>query len=626
MSQARSEDDALLRWLTPDVVAALDAITGEAVDVIGVVDRGLTIRFINWATGGLTRERVVGTSVVDLMPPDYREIARDAYTNALKTAGGTRFETMYKDGDEVHLWDVRVGPIRSEGDVIGLIAVASNVTEQRRAQADRDRFFSLSLDMLVVVRPDGHLKRANPAFGETLGYELYDLIGTPFINLVHPDDRGRTLEAFERCLRGARVTDFENQYRRRDGEYRVFSWRATVDPVTGDVYAVARDITDQRATEAQLRHAQKMEAVGQLAGGVAHDFNNLLLAILGNTEVASQSTLLSAELAEHLGEIKAAAQRAADLTKQLLAFSRRQPLHAVPVDLNELTRGLMTMLRRLLPESITIDWIPGTDIPSVDADPSQLEQIIVNLCVNARDAMEQGGRLKIETENVVLDGGYCDTHPWAKPGRYVLLRVTDTGTGMVAAVLERAFEPFFTTKGPHRGTGLGLSTVYGIVQQHEGLIQVHSEAGLGTTFEIYLPAGVPPQTSVGDEIQAMPRRGQETILLVEDEARVRDVVAQLLELAGYHVVRAVNGVEAIRVLREYEGAIHLVLLDVIMPELGGPETWERMRGLREGLRVLFTSGYADEECRKRLPPGAEVLQKPFASKELMSRIRKKLDG
>ena len=619
------EADALSRWLEDEGRATLDFITGEALDVIGVMDRQLTVRYLNWTIPGLTRESIIGNSVLDLVPPAYRETARETYTEALRTGTGGHFETMYADGDTLHIWDVRIGPIRSEGEVIGLVVITSNVTEQRREQADRDRFFSLSLDMLTVVSPNGHFKRVNPAFGETLGYAVTELIATPFVDLVHPDDRARSLDSFEGVLRGNRVTDFENRYRRKDGEYRVFSWRATVDPITLDVYAVARDITAHRATEAQLRQAQKMEAVGQLAGGVAHDFNNLLQAILANAELALEDAPPGEDMAEYLSEIEAAGRRAAALTNQLLAFSRRQPFHPVTLDLNKLTRGLMKMLRRLLPESISIDSIPGHNLATISADPTQIEQVIVNLCVNARDAMERGGQLTIETENILINGRYCEAHPWAKPGRYVLLSVTDTGVGMTAEVRERAFEPFFTTKGAHQGTGLGLSTVYGIVQQHGGMIHVYSEPGDGTTLKVYFPADTRLATDVGDKLEALPPRGQETILLAEDEDSVRRAVVQILERAGYRTIAAANGIEALRILREQNDPVHLALLDVVMPELGGPETWEKIRSLRRGLRVLFTSGYADNRYLTRLPPDAEVVKKPFRTEELLSRVRKKLD-
>lgn len=623
--RSRTERDPLARWLSGDGTRALDALTGEALDIIGVLDRELTVRYINRAEPGHSRQGIVGRNVLELVPPDHRKIARETYQKVLDTGVGTRFETIYRDDAGILIWDVRVGPIRVHGEIIGLIAITSNVTEQRRAHTDRDRFFSLSLDMLVVASPNRQFRRVNPAFGETLGYELGELTAVPFVEFVHPDDRSRTLEVFAAILAGTRVTDFENRYRRKDGEYRVFSWRATVDPITGDVYGVARDITGHRATEAQLRHAQKMEAVGQLAGGIAHDFNNLLQAILANAELALESKPSAGDVVECLSEIERAGTRAAELTTQLLAFSRRQPLRPVPVDLNRLLGGLMKMLRRLLPESIVIEFIPGQDLASVNADPSQLEQVIVNLCVNARDAMEHGGQLKLETQNVSANETYCESHPWAKPGRYALLRVTDTGVGMTPEVRERIFEPFFTTKGPQQGTGLGLSTVYGIVQQHDGVIHVHSEPALGSTFEIYLPADSRLPADLEDEVAAAPPRGHETILLAEDDERVRRVTVQMLQRAGYRPIVAADGPEAVRLLREGKEPVQLVLLDLVMPQLSGPEAWEQMRALRPGLRVLFMSGHADDRYRQRLPPGAEVLDKPFRRLELLRRLRKKLD-
>ena len=359
MTGVPGEGDALSRWLGAEGRASLDGITSEAPDVVGIIDPGLTIRYVNWTTPALTRDAVIGTCVLDLVPPDYQEIARDTYLQVLRTGQGTRFETMYASDASVRIWDVRVGPIRCDDQVIGLIAIANDVTEQRRGEADRDRFFSLSLDMFVVVSPNGHFKRTNPAFGEMLGYRATELRATPFIELVHPDDRVRTLETFEGVLRGAQVVDFENRYLRKDGQDLVFSWRATADPITRDVYGVARDITAHRSVEAQLRQAQKMEAVGQLAGGIAHDFNNLLLAILANAEAAKAAVPGGSEPARCLAEIEAAGRRAATLTNQLLAFSRRQPFRPVAIDLNRLTHGLTDMLRRLLPENITMTFTPG---------------------------------------------------------------------------------------------------------------------------------------------------------------------------------------------------------------------------------------------------------------------------
>ena len=625
LREGANDGDVLSRWLGQDALAALDALMAESLDIIGVMDRDLTIRWVNATAPGLSRADVIGRGIDDVIVAEYRDITRTTFLRVLETGVGERFETMNRSPEGVFMWEIRVGPIRVDGAIVGLIVVTSNVTEQRRAHADRDRFFLLSMDMLVVAGPHGEFKRINPAFGKTLGYEEAELLGRSCMQHVHPEDGARTIAAFEGVLKGTPITDFENRYRHKDGEYRVLSWRATGDPITGDVYAVGRDVTDQRKTEAQLRHAQKMEAVGQLAGGVAHDFNNLLQAVLANAEFALE-TSPPAEVSDCLTEIHDAGRRAADLTKQLLAFSRGHALRPVPIDLNQLIGGLMKMLRRLLPESIAIDLIGGHGLASVSADPSQLEQVVVNLCVNARDAMDQGGRLTIETKNVLINGRYCENHPWAKPGHYVLLSVTDTGAGMTPEVRERAFEPFFTTKDVHQGTGLGLSTVYGIVRQHDGMIHVYSEPAQGTTFKVYLPADSRLATDVGSKVESTPPRGEETILVAEDEARVRRVALQILQRAGYHTLAAANGAEAIRLLRERGVGVQLVLLDLVMPEMGGPETWERMRALRPGLKVLFTSGYADQRYRRRLPANLDVLEKPFRSEDLLSRIRHALDA
>ncbi|MDD9941403.1 MAG: PAS domain-containing protein [Myxococcales bacterium] len=626
MSRGPHEEDPLSNWLSGKGLETLEAITAEAPDILGVMDRDLRIRYLNRTGPAMTRAEALGKSVVELVPPRYRGTARAAYTKVLTTGIGLCFETMYSDGRETRIWEVRVGPIRCEGEIIGLVGLTTNVTEQRRASVDRDRFFALSLDVLVAATPDGRFKRANPAFGEALGYDVDAVVGKPFIDFVHPDDHERTLEAFRTVIQGEPVSDFENRYRRSDGEYRVLSWRAQVDPVTGDGYAVGRDITQQRAAEAQLRRAQKLEAVGQLAGGVAHDFNNLLLAILANAELAAGAAEGEPEVTRHLREIERAGRRAADLTKQLLAFSRQQTLHATVADLNAQIDSLMNMLRRLLPANIGIELLPGDDLAPVRADPTQLEQVILNLCVNARDAMEVGGQLTIRTDNVAVEASDANLPPWARPGPYVRMSVSDTGVGMSDEVREHAFEPFFTTKGAQRGAGLGLSTVYGIVQQHEGMVRVHSEPDRGTTFEVFLPAVAGFAAADGEQVAGSSEGGRETILVAEDEELVRQPMVKMLESAGYRTIAAGDGLEAIRRLSEYPEPIHLALLDVVMPKLGGPQAWERIRDLRPGLRVLFMSGYADTSNLERLPPDADVLQKPFRKGELLHRIRSTLDA
>jgi PAS domain S-box-containing protein len=485
--------------------------------------------------------------------------------------------------------------------------------------------------MLAVVTPEGILRRINPAFGKVLGYEQAEIINQQFIGFVHPDDVKRTEAVYQGILLGRPIDDFENRYRRKDGTYRYFSWRATVDPVTGDVYAVARDITDHRATETQLRHAQKMEAVGQLAGGVAHDFNNLMQAVLANVEFGLSPEATRAEMNEHLNEIASAGHRAAELTKQLLVFSRSQRLDRVSIDLNSLLGGLMKLLSRLLPENIVIQLKAGKNLPMVSADQTQLEQVVTHLCVNARDSMESGGTLTLETSDVLISESDCEVYPWTKAGYFVCLSVSDTGTGMSPEVRERVFEPFFTTKADRSGTGLGLSTLYGIVEQHGGMVHVYSEPGLGTSFKVYLPADelsadkLPLASAPGREHSPAPR-GTETILVVEDEESVRRPVLQILKRAGYRTFSASNGREGIERLQEHLADIHLVILDVVMPEMGGPEAWEQMVVLRPDLVSIFMSGYADARYRKQLPPDFDVLDKPFPARTLLERVRMRLDG
>lgn len=607
-------------------IESLDRFTGGASEVVGVMDLEFVIRYVNWTAPGLTRKSVVGQSAFSLIPERDTAAARAAFDTVFQTATPATFEITYDTPEGVIVFVVRVSPIFHEGKVIGAFTLNIDATEDRRETIDRDRFFSLSLDMLVVVNAKGILRRLNPAFGEALGYCVSDIIGKPFTTFVHPDDVERTRLAYESVLTGVAIKGFESRYRRRDGSYRVFSWRATVDPVTKDVYAVARDITEQRTTEAQLRHAQKMEAVGQLAGGIAHDFNNLMQAVLANVEAAMIPGSTRQELLEHLQEIEGAGQRAAELTKQLLVFSRRQTLHRIPLDLNALVAGLMKMLSRLLPENIHIEFRPGEGVPTVHADATQLEQVVINLCVNARDAMEGGGTLLLKTGDIVFGEEDRDLQPETRPGYFAFLTVIDSGIGMTQEILDRMFDPFFTTKSHRSGTGLGLSTLYGIVQQHGGMVRAGSEPGRGSTFSVFLPVdGRPAQTVMAAEHPKKSMIGSETLLVVEDEDVVRKPLVHILESAGYRTLAATNGREAIATLTENPDGIDLVILDLVMPEMSGPETWQRMCKVKPGLGVVFMSGYADVQYRNRLPPDTEILDKPFPSQELLRRIRARLD-
>lgn len=382
----------------------------------------------------------------------------------------------------------------------------------------------------------------------------------------------------------------------------------------------------RREVEAQLLRSQRLEAMGHLAGGVAHDFNNLLTAVLGNVELAQDQLSEEDPLLEYLHDINAAATRAATLSRQLLAFARRQVIESKPLDLNHIIGGLRSILARLLPESVSLEHLSGNALGTVMADAGQIEQVVMNLALNARDAMPEGGRLVIETENVLIDEEYLATHPWARVGRFVLLSVTDSGAGIPADVVDKIFEPFFTTKGPDRGTGLGLSVVFGVVEQHDGMVRVYSEPGLGTSFKVYLPIVERVATTVGTKIERPVRGGSERLLLVEDDERVRRVVHNMLAQAGYDVVLAEDGAQALAHIADGE-SFDLVITDVVMPNVDGATLWREVREHFGGVRMLIMSGYAATPLLSRFPDEEElvILTKPFRSSELLRRVREVLD-
>jgi two-component system cell cycle sensor histidine kinase/response regulator CckA len=387
------------------------------------------------------------------------------------------------------------------------------------------------------------------------------------------------------------------------------------------------DITEQRSLEEQFRQSQKMEAVGRLAGGVAHDFNNLLTVIMAESELALSGGTTQETLAS-LDQIKKAAERAAMLTRQLLTFSRRQLIEPVTLCLNDVVVEVEKLVARLVGENVQLTVRKGLDLGFATADSGHMEQVLVNLVVNARDAMPEGGSLIIETENVRLGQEYADLHPWVVPGDFVMLAVSDTGEGMTDDVKQHIFEPFFTTKPLGKGTGLGLATCYAIVRQFEGHIAVYSEVGVGTTMRVYLPRVVPPGGEAEQRPVSVIPAGTETILLVEDEANVRRVTARMLVARGYSVLEAGNAEEALEMIRFDAGHVDLLLTDVILPKMGGRELAERVRTARPKIRVLFTSGYSDDVIlqNRLLEHGISLLQKPFTSEALAHKVREALDS
>ncbi len=515
-----------------------------------------------------------------------------------------------------------------EGNVTGVIEHVRDVTEKKKAQEARDLLLEAldqSGEILALTDSEGRIQYVNRAFERVTGFTREEALGKTFALVksgIHDERFYQGL--WTTILSGGTWTGrFRN--RRKDGtlyfEYAVIS---PLRDKEGEILGFAkssRDVTRELALEERLQQAQKLEAVGTLAGGIAHDFNNLLLAIMGNLDLALLAK--AGECKGPIEEARKAALRAAELTRQLLAFSRRQVLKPVDMDLNPLIRNLLAILRRLLGEKIEIDFIPSHSPGTIHADPAQMEQVVMNLVLNARDAMPEGGKITIETENVVINGDFTRNHPWARQGRYLLLSVTDTGEGMPQEVMEHIFEPFYSTKEVGKGTGLGLATVYGIVQQHGGMIHAYSEVGKGSTFKVYIPIVERPAAAVGPKLQGPVPGGKETILLAEDDPAVRDLMTRVLETAGYAVLAAGSGGEALELFHSNKDKVHMALLDVVMPGKGGASLAREFRAERPGLPILFTSGYPSHAMGERLDPEdeARLLSKPFDGETLLRKVR-----
>jgi two-component system cell cycle sensor histidine kinase/response regulator CckA len=486
---------------------------------------------------------------------------------------------------------------------------------------------------IVHAGLDGQWLRVNRRLCELLGYSREELQTPTVQELLQSEERAGEAEAIRQMAVGTvdRYLIDEKRYRRRDGSP---VWVRVNMSVHRDAAAqpqyfiwVIEDITERRTLEAQVRQANKMDAIGQLASGVAHDFNNLLTVILGFAELMTDDAALASQHGKDLGEIVKAAQRAAGLTKQLLAFSRQQVLNTAPLDVNGLIEDMTGMLGRLIGEHIEIALALAPNLPLVLADRGQLEQVVMNLVVNARDAMPGGGRVTIETADLELENASCQEET-IMHGRYVMLAIADAGTGMSNETQRRLFEPFFTTKETGKGTGLGLSTTYGIVKQSKGYICVESEAGRGTTFKVYLPPSnrdVPDQ-AVKAVAPAADKTASETVLLVEDEAGVRRFSKRILENAGYRVLEAANGDAAEKLFAEHADSIALIVTDVVMPGCGGPELLSRLHAQAPALKALYMSGYTEQTAAHQagIDRGVPVVQKPFTAAEFVQRVREAL--
>ncbi|HYT03775.1 MAG TPA: response regulator [Gemmatimonadales bacterium] len=480
---------------------------------------------------------------------------------------------------------------------------------------------------------EGRFLSVNAALVRMLGYDSADeVLKLDMARDVYADPAERQRLLDRDTYSDREYDDVEAEWKRRDGRYLTvqLSVRAVRDAAGRVQYyeTIVRDVSEQRRLQQQLVQAQKMEAVGRLAGGVAHDFNNLLTVIISYSDLVLADLPRDDPKWDDIDQIRKAGEAAAALTSQLLAFSRQQVLQPRVLDMNAVVATTQKLLERLIGEDVKLVTVLAPDLGKVKVDPGQLEQVIMNLAVNARDAMPNGGRLTIETANVEMDEAYVRGHPLARSGRYVMLAVSDTGIGMDEATKARIFEPFFTTKEPGKGTGLGLATVYGIVQQSGGFLWVYSEPGHGTSFKTYFPQLDEAAASGAARPVALPvPRGRETVLLVEDAAAVRAVTRAVLERQGYTVLEAPNGEAALRLGAKHRGPIHLLLTDVVMPELSGRQLAEQLAALRPAMRVLYTSGYTDDAVFRHgvLEAGIAYLQKPFTPDALARKVREVLD-
>ncbi len=529
--------------------------------------------------------------------------------------------------------------------IFGIIVarVMGHRLQAERARAESEKQFQLLFeyapDAIYLHELDGCLINMNRAGEELTGYSRDELRGRRLLEsgLLRPQEIPRAAEILSRNARHEETGPDEFTIMKQNGQLAVAEIRTFPVNMRGQtlIMAIARDITQRKRSERekeqleeQLRQAQKMESIGRLAGGIAHDFNNLLTGIIGYAELGMLQQKSRGHQIAELQEIISSGHRAAELTRQLLAFSRKQVLAPTTLNLNEIVTRLERMLDRMIGEDILIVTHLDPAISSVRADPVQMEQMLMNLAVNARDAMPDGGRLTFETGNALLDEEYARTHPGVQPGPYVMLSISDTGQGMSADVQSHIFEPFFTTKEKGKGTGLGLSTVYGIVNQHGGHLWLYSEPGHGTIFKIYLPAvdapsdqrTFPPDT--GEE-----RRGTETVLLVEDQETVRKLVGSILTEYGYDVLPAPNAREAVRIANAHPTPIHLLLTDVIMPELNGKELAQQLAARHPHMHVIYMSGYTDDVIvhHGMLEPGTDFLQKPLTVHALTQKVRDVLD-
>jgi PAS domain S-box-containing protein len=616
-------------WLFSAVVeSSHDAIVTQALDgTITGWNRAAQLLF------GYTAAEAIGKRIDIIVPPDRRAEVDEILKRVAAGEKLEQYETLglCKDGRTADV-SLSISPIRSaNGEIIGASKTARDIGESKRAERalhqeieERRRIFETSQDLILVTDTKGSFVQVSPSAKTIIGYEPAEMIGRSATEFIYPDDLENTRNEMRAARRGHQMRNFETRYVHKDGRPVTLTWMGTWSEPVRRHFFIGRDLTEKQASEAQIRQVQKMDAIGQLTGGVAHDFNNILTVITGTIGILEEAVADKPDLVAITRLIDEAAERGANLTKHLLAFARKQPLQPTEVDINALMLEAAKLLRPTLGEHIEITPILAEDAWAAMVDPNQLTTAILNLALNARDAMPNGGKLALESRNVYLDEGYAGINSEVTVGHYVMVAVSDTGTGIPPQLLEKVFDPFFTTKEVGKGTGLGLSMVFGFVKQSDGHIKIYSEEGHGTSVKIYLPRATGlTQTAAEAQASSTILGGDELILIVEDDALVRTYVTTQIAGLGYATLEAANAAEALQAI-DANAQIDLLFTDVIMPgAMNGRQLVDEALKRRPGLKTLFTSGYTENAIvhHGRLDSGVLLLAKPYRKSELARMIR-----